>query len=160
MFIIAGVLMLVLGASHVLSYLAAWRKCSAANNLEVGQCITAEAYSDGRMGAEAVDCSRSDATMQLAPRGDSTAGCPDGNLQGGQYPMLSNEAVTQCFVLNFSEGLCYAVARTAVPVDCIDPTANVKVASRIEGAEDAAWDDDAEVLAYREPPRTFCLVAP
>jgi hypothetical protein len=59
-----------------------------------------------------------------------------------------------------SEEGCYATARTAVPVDCTDPSANVKVASRVESsAEDAACDADAEVLAYRQPPRTFCLVA-
>ena len=161
-FIIVGVLVLMLGASHILSYLAAWRTSSVATNtLDVGQCITAEAYSAGRMNAEAVDCNRSDATLQLVSQGDSTATCPDGQKQGGQYPMLTNDARTQCFILNLREGHCYAIARAAVPVDCTDPTANVKVASRVEGTtKDAACGVDAEVLAYGQPQRTFCLIAP
>lgn len=161
-FIIVGVLVVLLGASHVLSYLAAWRTSSlATNELDIGQCITAETYSQGRMGAESVDCNRSDATLQLVSQGESTAPCPDGKRQGGQYPMFTNDTRTQCFILNLSEGQCYAVARAAVPVDCTDPTANVKVASRIEGtAEDAACDADAEVMAYPQPPLAFCLVAP
>ncbi|WP_197380789.1 LppU/SCO3897 family protein [Mycolicibacterium mengxianglii] len=160
-FIILGVVALMLGAGHVLSYLAAHRTSSVANELDVGQCITAEAYSQGRMNAEAADCSRTDATLQLVSQGDSTATCPDGNRQGGQYPMLTNDARTQCFILNLIEAHCYAVARAAVPVDCTDPTANVKVASRVEGtAEDAACGADAEVLAYGQPQRGFCLIAP
>lgn len=160
-FIVIGVVVLMLGAGHVLSYLAALRTSPTANNLAVGQCITAEAYSGGRMNAEAVDCNRSDATLQLVTQGDSTATCPDGQKQGGQYPMLTNDARTQCFILNLRKGHCYAIARAAVPVDCTDPRANVKVASRVEGtAEDAACGADAEVLAYGQPQRTFCLIAP
>jgi hypothetical protein len=160
-FIVVGVLVLMLGASHALSYLAASRTSPAASDLAVGQCITAEAYSDGRMNAEAVDCNRSDATLQLVSQGDSTATCPDGHQQGGQYPMLTNDARTHCFILNLREEHCYAIARAAVPVDCTDPTANVKVASRVEGtAEDAACGVDAEVMAYLQPPRAFCLIAP
>jgi len=159
--IIVGVLVLVLGAGHVLSYLAMQRISSAATDLEVGECITAEAYSEGRMNAEAADCSSPDATLQLVSHGGSTATCPDGNRQSGHYAMLTNDARTQCFILNLIEGHCYAIARAAVPVDCTDPTANVKVASRVEGtAEDAACDADAEVMTYPQTPLAFCLVAP
>lgn len=65
-FIVIGVLALILGASHVLSYLAAWRTSSVATNtLDVGQCITAEAYSESRVNAVSADCNRPDATLQL-----------------------------------------------------------------------------------------------
>ena len=160
-FIVAGIPMLLLGASHVLAYLAAWREPSAASKLEVRQCIRADAYSDGQMDVEAMDCDHPDATPQLAAEGDSTATCPDGNREGGLYPVIARDSGTQCFVLNLKEGGCYAVARTAVPVDCTDPSANVKVVSRVDGsAEEAACGADAEVLAHRQPSRAFCLVVP
>ncbi|MGB3484921.1 MAG: hypothetical protein WBB07_22215 [Mycobacterium sp.] len=133
----------------------------AAHTLDVGQSITASAYSEGQMKAEAADCNRSDATLQLVSQGDSTATCPGSNGQGGIYPMLASDTRTLCFILNLHEGRCYAIARAAVPVDCTDPTANVKVARRVEGnAEDAACGVDAEMLAYVEQQRVFCLISP
>lgn len=75
--------------------------------------------------------------------------------------MLTNHARTQCFILNLSVVHCYPVARAAVPVDCAGPSANMKVARRVEGnAEDAACGVDAEMLAYGLPERTYCLVSP
>ncbi|ANW64124.1 hypothetical protein BCA37_11425 [Mycobacterium sp. djl-10] len=90
-FIVAGVLALILGTSHVLSYLAAWRTSSvAAAETEVGRCISAKTHSE---------------------------------------------------------------ARSAAPVDYTDPTANVKIATRVEGrAADAAYAAAAEVSAHQEQP--------
>jgi hypothetical protein len=94
-FMVIGVLALILGASHVMAYLAAWRTSTgSASKLDVGQCITAEAYGSGRMAAEAVDCSRPDATLQLVSQGNSTAACPDGNREGGLYPVLASDSRT------------------------------------------------------------------
>jgi hypothetical protein len=75
-----------------------------ANKLEAGQCITAEAYSHDRMDAEAFDCNRSDATLQLVSQGYSTATCSDGNRKGGQYPVLTNDARTRLHTYRDTSG--------------------------------------------------------
>lgn len=159
--IVIGAVVLVLGAGHVFSYLAASRVSSAAGYLEVGQCITAQAYRQGRMDSQPIDCARPDATMELASDGDAVANCPDGKRAGTRYPALTNDGRTQCFILNLREGHCYAVARTATAADCTDPTANVKVARRLDGnGEAAGCTPDARVMSYPKPRRAYCLIAP
>lgn len=159
--IVIGAVVLVLGAGHVFSYLAASRVSSVAGDVEVGQCITAQAYEQGRMDSRPVDCARPDATMELASDGDAVANCPDGKRAGTRYPALTNDGRTQCFILNLREGHCYAVARTATAADCTDPTANVKVARRVDGNGEAiGCAPDARVMSYPEPQRVYCLVAP
>lgn len=159
--IVIGAVVLVLGAGHVFSYLAASRVSSAAGYLEVGQCITAQAYQQGRVDSPPVDCTRPDATMELASDGNAAATCPDGKRAGTRYPALTNDGRTQCFILNLREGHCYAVARTATATDCTDPTANVKVARRLDGNGEAhGCAPDARVMSYPERQRVYCLIAP
>ncbi|MCK0177609.1 hypothetical protein [Mycolicibacterium sp. F2034L] len=166
--IVVGSMLLVLGALHVMGYVArtaAPDTSTAARPLVTGQCITAEGYAEDRMRAEPVDCSRVEATLQLVSTGGAGATCPDGKRAGTRYMALGNDVRTHCFVHNLREGQCYhartASPTTATPVECADPTANVMVASRVEGpVEDAACGADATVLAYPEPLRVFCLVEP
>lgn len=160
-FIVVGAVVLVLGAGHVLSYLAVSHTSTAAGNVDVGQCITAEAFEQRRLNAEAVDCRRSDATLQLVSKGDAAATCPDGLRESTKYPALTNDVRTQCFALNLREGYCYVVAHTVAPVNCTDPSANAKVARRVDGTTEAVGCAvEARAVAYREPPRAYCLVAP
>lgn len=159
--IVIGAMVLMLGAGHVLSYLADSRVSQAVGNVEVGQCITAQAYDEGRMNSEPVDCRRPDATMELVSTGDGEATCPDGSRNSPRYPALTNEVRTHCFALNLREGQCYAVAGTFAPANCIDPTATVKVARRVDGTSEATGcPAQARVVSYREPPRAYCFIAP
>jgi hypothetical protein len=159
--IVIGAVVLVLGAGHVLSYLADSRASQTVGNVEVGQCITAQAYDEGRMNSEPVDCRRSDATMELVSTGDGEATCPDGSRSGPLYPALTNKVRTHCFALNLREGHCYAVAGTFAPANCIDPAATVKVAHRVDGTSEATGcPADGRVVSYPEPPRVYCFIAP
>ena len=161
MLIIVGAVVLVLGAGHVFSYLVDSRAPQAVGNVEVGQCITAQAYDEGRMNSEPVDCRRSDATMELVSTGDGGATCPDGSRNSPRYPALTNEVRTHCFALNLREGHCYAVAGTFALADCIDPTATVKVTRRVDGTSDAiGCPAEATVVSYPEPSRVYCFTAP
>lgn len=159
--IVIGAVILVLGAGHVFSYLAASRSAPAVGGVKIGQCITAQAYDQGRMNSQPVDCARSDATMELAFDGSATASCPDGKRTGTTYPALTNDIRTQCFVLNLREAHCYAVARTATATNCADPKATVRVTRRIDGtSKPTGCPAEARVMAYPEPARVYCLVAP
>lgn len=159
--IVTGAVIVLLGAGHVLSYLAVSRTTQSAGNVEVGQCITAGAYSQGRMDSEAVDCRVSDATMELVSSGDGEATCPDGSRNSARYPALVNESRTHCFALNLREDHCYAAADGFAPANCTDPAATVKVASRVDGVSEArGCPAMAKVVSYLEPPRVYCFVAP
>ncbi|MET4427366.1 hypothetical protein [Mycolicibacterium sp. 624] len=160
-FIVVGAVVLVLGALHVLSTLAVPRPTAEVRSVDVGQCITAQAYAQGRMDAEPVDCRRSDATMELVSKGDGEATCPDGSRNSSLYPALINEVRTHCFALNLHEGYCYAIAGTFAPADCIVSVANVRVARRVDGTSEAVGcPSPARVMSYPEPARTYCFVAP
>lgn len=160
-FIVVGAVVLVLGALHVLSTLSGPFTASEVSSVDVGQCITAQAYAQGRMDAEPVDCRRSDATMELVSKGDGEAVCPDGSRNSSLYPALINEVRTHCFALNLHEGYCYAIAGTFAPADCIVSIANVRVALRVDGtSEVVGCPSEARVMSYPEPARTYCFVAP
>lgn len=159
--IVIGVVVLLLGTQQMISDVALPRPPQAASDVEIGECITSQAYDRGHMNSEPVDCAQSDATMELASDGDATASCPDGKRAGTKYPALTNAGRTQCFILNLRENHCYAVARTATAVTCTSPSANMRVARRIEGTNKATGcPAEARMMAYPEPPRVYCIVAP
>lgn len=160
-FIVVGAVVLVFSALAVLSTLMGPRTTTERSSVEVGQCIAAQDYSQGRMDAEPVDCARSDATMELVSKGDGTATCPDGSRRGSLYPALINEVRTHCFALNLREGHCYAFPATFAPVNCTDFTANTRVALRVDGtSETVGCPSEARVMSYPEPARVYCFVAP
>lgn len=159
--IVVGVVLLVLGAAHVFSTLVSSGRVQSTGNVAVGQCITAQAYDQGRMNSEPVDCRRSDATMELVSKGDSTATCPDGLRRSPIYPALTNEVRTHCFMLNLRENHCYAIGGTVTPTNCTEPGASIRVARRIDGASEAVGcPADARVVSYTDPARVYCFVAP
>ncbi|MEH3130947.1 MAG: hypothetical protein PGN27_13420 [Mycolicibacterium neoaurum] len=159
--IVVGVVLLVLGAAHVFSALVSSGRVQSTGNVAVGQCITAQAYDQGRMNSEPVDCRRSDATMELVSKGDSTATCPDGLRRSPIYPALTNEVRTHCFMLNLRENQCYAIGGTVTPTNCTEPGASIRVARRIDGASEAVGcPADARVVSYTDPARVYCFVAP
>ena len=159
--IVLGALFLLLGTKQVITGLIPPRIPQAEGGVVVGQCITAQTYDQGHMNSEPVDCDQSDATMELASDGDATASCPDGKRAGTTYPALTNAGRTQCFILNLRENQCYALARTATVVTCTNPAANVRVDRRIDGTSAAnGCSAQSRVVAYPEPQRVYCLVAP
>ncbi|CAJ1584209.1 LppU/SCO3897 family protein [[Mycobacterium] wendilense] len=161
-FLVIGSLVTLLGIGHVLSALADTRAAPpSASNLNEGQCITAEDFAARRLNVEAADCSSSDATLQLASKGDATASCPDGSRGGARYPLLTSGVRTYCFMFNLREGRCYALGATVAPADCADPAANVRVIRRVDGVvDDPACPPAAKTVVYRETPRAYCFVAP
>ncbi len=160
-FIIVGAIVLLLGAAHVVTIFAPSRTPSAVSKVAVGQCITADAFAQRNLGAEAVDCGRPDATLQLASKGDVTVTCPDGAREGTKYLALINSGRTQCYVPNLREGQCYAFVDTFKPVDCTDRAANISVVRRFDGtAQTVECDAAAKTVTFRGTPRAYCFVAP
>lgn len=159
--IVGGVVVLLLGVGHVLSYAAAARTSSAVE-ADIGQCLTNTDFTERHISAEPVDCSRSDAAVQLVSKGGGEDSCPDGSRDGDLYPVLKTEHHTVCFIWNMHEGQCYAAASTSLaPTDCTDPTANVEVAFRVDGPGGASGcPAGGESLTYHEPERSYCLVTP
>lgn len=159
--IVLGALFLLLGTKQVITGLIPPRLPQVEVGVVIGQCITAQTYDQGHMNSEPVDCDQFDATMELASDGDATASCPDGKRAGTTYPALTNAGRTQCFILNLRENQCYALARTATVVTCTNPAANVRVDRRIDGTSAAnGCSAQSRVVAYPEPQRVYCLVAP
>ena len=160
-FIVVGAMVVLLGAAHVLSMFAPSRTPAAVGEVHVGQCITADSFGQRHLGAEPVDCSRADATLQLVSRGDGTATCPDGAREGTKYLALINSGRTQCYVPNLRVGQCYAFVDTFTPVDCTDHAANISVVRRFDGtAEAVECDAAAKTVTFRGSPRAYCFVAP
>ena len=159
--IVGGAIVTLLGIGHILSYVAAAHVTDAVK-ADVGQCITAADFEQRRINADAVDCGRTDATVQLVSKGDAEATCPDGARDGALYPVLTSKVRTVCFMWNLHEGQCYVSAPGDVtPTDCTDPAANVKVAFRVDGPGGAAGcPADGEAITYHEPKRSYCFVTP
>jgi hypothetical protein len=159
--LIAGTIVTLLGIGHVLSYVAT-AHVSGAVKADVGQCLTAADFKQRHIGAEPVDCDRTDATVALVSKGDGEASCPDGERDGSLYPVLKGEKNTVCFAWNLREDQCYVSAVGEVtPTACTDPAANVKVASRVDGPGGVGeCPADGESLTYHEPKLSYCLVTP
>lgn len=164
--IVAGVVLLLLGALHLVGWIGDRLK---SRGIEVGQCITADTDAEGRLSIDPVECDRRDATFLLVSQGDGSATCPENPFPRTRYIPLVNESRTLCFALNLQPGECYHVGRQVRPVLCTDPAANVLVAERIDGTTNGAvcgadaWrdlGDEVEAMVYRDPPRTYCLVTP
>lgn len=159
--IVGGTIVTLLGIGHVLSYLATAHVAGAVE-ADVGQCLTAADFKQRHIGAEPVDCDRTDATVQLVSKGDGEATCPDGERDGTLYPVLKGEKHTVCFTWNLREGQCYVSAPGgATPTNCTNPAANVKVAFRIDGPGGATGcPAEGEALTYHQPKLSYCLVKP
>lgn len=124
----------LLGAGHVLSYVLAVRSWNVFD-FEAGQCITNTDFEQRRLTAEPVDCDRADATMQLVSRGDAEASCPDGERDGTLYPVMTSKTRTLCLMWNLREGQCYASA----PGDVTRPTALTPPPTQRSRSASMAW---------------------
>lgn len=64
--IVAGVVLLLLGALHLVGWIGDRLK---SRGIEVGQCITADTDAEGRLSIDPVECDRRDATFLLVSQG-------------------------------------------------------------------------------------------
>ena len=161
-FMVLGVIVLVLGASHVVTAMIPRGAPTAMSRIEAGQCITADSFEQRRIDAEPVDCDRTDAVMELVSVGDGRASCPDGLRNGTDYVTLFTESRTQCFAFNLRENNCYTVDTTMAPTDCTDPAAKAKVLHRSDATSDSAACPAGTriVVSYPQPTRLYCFTAP
>lgn len=131
--------------------------------LEVGQCITAAAYTaPAVMGP--VPCDGEMASYELAFKGDQKASCPDGERNDSVYAALISDYTTLCFSYNFIEGQCYVGDGTTPPAytiaACSSPKA-MKVVRRIDDSTSAAaCPERSKSVVFPQPARVFCLGAP
>lgn len=138
---------------------------SAADVLQVGQCITDGQYASAEMSPQPADCGERDAVYELVYQGEGPAAtCPDGLREKSGYAVLFNSSNTYCFVLNVEEGQCFSAnpdAQLFTPVDCADPSATSRIESIIDGVEDLSLcPAGPQGAAFPEPARTYCVVPP
>lgn len=155
--IIIGVIALTIGLLQLAARVIETR---SEPGITVGQCISAQTYQEGSFAADPVDCELAEAPLQLVSKGDGTWTCPDGKRQGTRYLALLSESRTYCFALNATEGQCFVFARAPSPVDCTDPTANAKIALRVDDSTDGSVCGKVRAVVYPDPQRVYCIVEP
>ena len=174
--IIAGTILIalsVVGAAMRVADSAGQHK--AAENsvppVKVGECITGEAMASGVIGPHDVTvCIDPVGVFEVASTGGRDAPCPDGARDDTDFARWSNDASTVCFIPNLLTGHCYATVKhpvgdrkrtdTIKPVDCTDPSADLKVLERFEKADYDLCPVGSHQRIWTMPPRTYCTGRP
>ena len=129
----------------------------------VGQCITQADYQDGNVTAAPRDCAKPDSIFEVAAKGDASANCPDGKLEGSVYSFLRRGVTTLCLMINLEQGRCYTVSGTGenlsfVNADCASAGLRLKVAKRDDDSSDQTLcPADTKPISYPHPARLYCL---
>jgi hypothetical protein len=129
----------------------------------VGQCVDLSSFRDNNFNPPPEDCAKPGALFEIVTKGGSSTNCPDGKLQDSTYAFLRNDTTTLCFMLNFTEGQCYAPTGTPdnpsfAPTDCDGSLPRFRVDKRIDGnADHALCSAGTKAVSYPEPARLYCL---
>ncbi|GAB2907963.1 hypothetical protein GCM10027047_02760 [Rhodococcus aerolatus] len=133
-----------------------------------GECLHVISASATDTETEKVDCSDPTGLYEVASTSDGTATCPTEDYL--TYTKTAGSAKsTLCLVANLAEGTCYGgltgLYSVAVEADCSSPDADAKVGLRADGQNDPSLCDQfgpvlGAAIAYPDPARTYCLVAP
>jgi hypothetical protein len=155
-FIVAGVVLLVLGAMGIVgATLAAIQKSS---RLAIGNCFTNTVVSE-QPDWSPHSCTDAEAVLQYAGDADSNGNCPDGKQADSAYLSLQHEGIRICFAPNLLEGQCYAAEhadKSLRHADCTDKDA-IRVVKRIDGSTDeSACPENTHAVTYARPATTYC----
>jgi hypothetical protein len=129
----------------------------------VGQCVDLSSFRDNNFNPPPEDCAKPGALFEVVTKGGSSTNCPDGKVQDSTYAFLRNDTTTLCFMLNFTEGQCYAPTGTPdnpsfAPTDCDGSLPRFRVDKRIDGnADHTLCSAGTKAVSYPDPARLYCL---
>lgn len=166
--IVTGSILLGFGVLGFLGRLAdvASHVGSSDRSAKVGQCISQSDFRDNVLTPAPQDCAKPDAIFEVAAKGDASANCPDGKLEGSQYAYLRDGTTTLCLMLNLKQGRCYTASGTAdnptfATAACDGSGRVAKVVKRIDGSSDTGMcPAGSRAFSYPSPARLYCLERP
>jgi hypothetical protein len=129
----------------------------------VGQCITQADFQSGNVTATPRDCAGFDAIFEVASKGDASANCPDGKLEGSAYSFLRKGSTTLCLMVNLKQSQCYTVSGTGDDLsfalaDCAGSGIRMRVARRDDDSSDhSLCPPGTKAISYPNPARLYCL---
>jgi hypothetical protein len=132
----------------------------------VGQCLSQSAFQDSDLSAPPRDCADPASILEVAARGDGSANCPDGKLDGSKYAVLRKGTITLCLMLNLKQDQCYTAAGTPdnpsfAAATCAGAGARFKVVKRDDDSSDVAQcPAGSHGISYPNPTRLYCLERP
>ena len=156
-FIIAGVVLLVLGALGIVGSTLVGGHHEASGPT-IGDCYTNAVVSDPPDWSPH-SCTDTNAVLQYAADADSSGNCPDGKQASSAYLSVQRQGVRVCFAPNMLEGQCYAsehADKSLRHADCTEPR-TIKVVKRVDGSTDkSVCPNHTRAVIYTQPGRTYC----
>jgi hypothetical protein len=155
----------ILLAFGVLGFLGRLGEVSSQSDrsAHVGQCLSQSDFQNNDLSASPRDCADPDSIFEVAAKGDGSANCPDGKIDGSSYAFLRKGATTLCLMLNFKQGRCYTATGTAdnpsfAPADCAGSGPRIRVVKRDDESSDhTLCPDGTRAVSYPDPARLYCL---
>jgi hypothetical protein len=160
--IVAGLILLVLSVFGILGRLVSVSSQSE-RSAHVGQCLSESDFHNDDLTAAPHDCANPDSIFEVVVRGDASANCPDGKLDGSDYAIMRKGTTTLCLMLNLKQDQCYTATGTAgtpsfAVADCAGPGPRVRVVKRDDESSDhALCPAGTKAVSYPNPPRLYCL---
>jgi hypothetical protein len=160
--IVTGSLLLALGVLGFLGRLVGTSGPSE-RSAHVGQCLSQTDFQDSNLTAPARDCAEPDSIFEVASKGDASANCPDGKLDGSAYAFLRKDSTTLCLMLNLKQDHCYTATGTAdnpsfAPATCAGAGPRIKVVKRDDETSDVTrCPEGSRAFSYPNPARLYCL---
>jgi hypothetical protein len=155
----------ILLAFSVLGFIGRLAEVSSESqrSAHVGQCLSQTDFQHNDLTAVPRDCAEPDSIFEVAAKGDGSADCPDGKLDGSKYAFLRKGTTTLCLMLNLMQDQCYTATGTAdnpsfAPATCAGAGPRVKVVKRDDDSSDVArCPTGSHAFSYPHPTRLYCL---
>jgi hypothetical protein len=129
----------------------------------VGQCLSQSDFQHDDLTAAPHDCANPDSIFEVVAKGDASANCPDGKLDGSKYAVIRKGTTTLCLMLNLKQDQCYTATGTAenpsfAVTDCTGSGPRMKVVKRDDESSDhALCPAGTKAVSYPTPARLYCL---
>jgi len=129
----------------------------------VGQCLAESDFQNDDLTAAPRDCANPDSIFEVVVRGDASANCPDGKLDGSQYTFMRKGTTTLCLMLNLKQDQCYTATGTAenpsfASATCSGSGPRIRVVKRDDESSDhALCPEGTKAVSYPTPARLYCL---
>jgi hypothetical protein len=129
----------------------------------VGQCLSQSDFQNDDLTAAPRECADPASIFEVAARGDGSANCPDGKLDGSSYAFLRKGTTTLCLMLNLKQDQCYTATGTAdnpsfAAATCAGAGRRIKVVKRDDDSSDVArCPAGSRAFSYPVPARLYCL---
>lgn len=160
--IVTGSILLALSVLGTIGRLGETSSQSA-RSAHVGQCLSQSDFQDSDLTAPPRDCASPDSIFEVAARGDGSANCPDGKIDGSAYAFLRKGTTTLCLILNLKQDQCYTATGTAdnpsfAVATCAGAGPRIKVVKRDDESSDhELCPEGTRAVSYPKPARLYCL---